>query len=170
MVAKRTNSTNSPKRPASAKDAAATSAKSTASGPSVKPDSGVVDAATAKMAGAEKLAGAMPFNAGKPSEFGEAAREPATGQAVAPPHPMVGGSTLTETNASPKVGKGNPPVSFNPGNGSLDRVRVDSSERVLDHQPGRPDLRQSELPQGGAARSGSARGFRAAGEDHPFRP
>src|SRR5689334_25442178 len=96
MVAKRTNSGNSSpsaKKPASAKDAAATSAKSTASGPSVKPDSGIADAATAKMAGAEQLGRAMPFNAGKPAEFGDAAREPVTGQAVVPPHPMVGSST-----------------------------------------------------------------------------
>src|SRR5690242_12020687 len=140
MVSKRSNpnNTNATKKPASAKDAAATSAKSTASGPSVKPDSGIADAATAKMAGAERLAGAMPFNAGKPAEFGDAAREPATGQAVVPPHPMVGSSTLTETNASPKAGKGNPPISFNPGNGSLDRVRVDSSERALTTNQGVP--------------------------------
>jgi catalase len=141
MVAKRTNSGNSStsaKKPASAKEAAATSAKSTASGPSVKPDTGIVDAATAKMAGAERLAAAMPFNTAKPAEFGEAAREPATGQTIAPPHPMVGSSTLTETNASPKAGKGNPPVSFNPGNGSLDRVRVDSSERTLTTNQGVP--------------------------------
>ena len=55
-----------------------------------------------------------------------------------PPHPMVGGSTLTETNASPKVGKGNPQLSFNPGNGPLDRVRVDSSGRVLTTNQGVP--------------------------------
>ena len=44
---------------------------------------------------------------------------------------MVGGSTLSETNASPKVGKGNPQVGFNPGSGPLDRVRVDSGGRTL---------------------------------------
>jgi hypothetical protein len=43
----------------------------------------------------------------------------------------VAGSTLTEINASLKVGSGNPQASFNPGNASLDRVRVDSGGRML---------------------------------------
>ena len=60
------------------------------------------------------------------------------GQAVEPPHPSVSGSTLTETNASPKVGSGEPPDGFNPGNGSLDRVRVDSGGRVLTTNQGVP--------------------------------
>ena len=37
-----------------------------------------------------------------------------------------------------KVGKGSPPLSFNPGNGPLDRVRVDSSGRVLTTNQGVP--------------------------------
>ena len=118
------------------KEAAATSAKSTASGPSAKPETGLVDAATAKMTGVERVASAMSFNAAKPSEFG--GEVPATGVSIDPPHPMVGGSTLTEANASPKIGKGNPQVSFNPGNGSLDRVRVDSSARPLTTNQGVP--------------------------------
>ena len=71
----------------------------------------------------------MPFNQAKPSEFGDG--PPAAGQTVDPPDPMVSGSTLTETNASPKAGKGNPQMSFNPTNGPLDRVRVDSGGRTL---------------------------------------
>ena len=78
----------------------------------------------------------MPFNKAKASEFGGA--PPATGQTVDPPDPMVSGSTLTETNASPKVGKGNPQMSFNPGNGPLDRVRVDSGGRALTTNQGVP--------------------------------
>ncbi len=89
------------------------------------------DAATAKMAAAEAAASAFPFNAAKPTEFGEAAREPATGQVVEPADPLVGASTLTETNASPKVGQGNPQLSVNPAAGPLDRVRVDSTGRML---------------------------------------
>ena len=85
----------------------------------------------AKVAGVEALAAAFPHNAAKPSEFGAAAREPAKGQAVEPADPMIGGSTLSETNASPKVGSGNPQASFNPSNGPLDRVRVDSTDRAL---------------------------------------
>ncbi len=118
--------------------AAATSARTTVSGPSHGTVESIGDAATAKLAGAESLAEAMPHNAAKPSEFGEAAREPAAGQAVEPPHPLVTGSTLTEINASEKVGRGNPQMSFNPGNGPLDRVRVDSAGRVLSTNQGVP--------------------------------
>ena len=60
------------------------------------------------------------------------------GQTVEPPHPLVSGSTLTEINASTKVGSGNPQVSFNPANASLDRVRVDSGGRVLTTNQGVP--------------------------------
>ncbi len=111
---------------------ARSSARSTISGPTAKGGANSVqDAATAKIAGTEAVASAFPFNAAKPTEFGEAAREPATGQAVEPADPVIGASTLSETNASPKVGKGNPQLSFNPANGPLDRVRVDSAGRML---------------------------------------
>ena len=118
-------------------DASKSTARSTASGPA-QGVSVVTDAATAKHAGTEAVASAFPFNAAKPSEFGERARDPAVGQAVEPPHPLVSGSTLTEINASQKVGSGNPQVSFNPGNASLDRVRVDSGGRVLTTNQGVP--------------------------------
>jgi catalase len=112
-------------------------ARSTASGPAPGV-SEVSDTATAKHAGTEAVASAFPFNAAKPSEFGERARDPAVGQAVEPPHPLVSGSTLTEINASQKVGSGNPQTSFNPGNASLDRVRTDSGGRVLTTNQGVP--------------------------------
>jgi catalase len=119
--------------------AAKSSARSTVSGPTHKIDAGAInDLATAKLAGTEAVAASFPFNAAKPSEFGDAAMEPATGQSVEPPHPMVSGSTLTETNASVKVGSGNPQMSFNPTNGPLDRVRVDSGARVLTTNQGVP--------------------------------
>ena len=70
--------------------------------------------------------------------IGEAASAPASVKAVDPPHPIVGASTLTETNASEKVGSGNPPMGFNPGNGPLDRVRVDSAGRALTTNQGVP--------------------------------
>jgi catalase len=124
-----------PKSPASRSPsgtAARSSARATVSGPSRKGGTkGVADVATAKIAGSEAVAGSFPFNRAKPSEFGEAARRPATGQSVEPPHPMVSASTLSEANASQKVGKGNPQLSHNPTNGSLDRVRVDSGGRPL---------------------------------------
>src|SRR5579871_5151950 len=114
---------------------AKSSARSTVSGPA-KTGGGVADAPTAKIVGTEKVARAFPFNAAKPSEFGDG--PPVTGQTVAPPHPMVSASTLTETNASPKTGRGNPQMSFNPGNAPLDRVRVDSGGRVLTTNQGVP--------------------------------
>ena len=124
--------------PANARAAASSSARSTMSGPSHVSTAGISDAATAKLAGAESLAESFPANAAKPSEFGAAAMTPATGQTADPPHPMVTGSTLTEINASEKVGRGNPQISFNPGNGPLDRVRVDSAGRALTTKQGVP--------------------------------
>jgi catalase len=89
------------------------------------------DRVAAKAAGQQATAAAFPFNAAKPTEFGDAARRPAQGQSVEPPQPLVSSSTLTEVNASEKVGKGNPPAGLNPTNASLDRVRVDSGGRAL---------------------------------------
>jgi catalase len=96
------------------------------------------DAAKVKDAGTEALATAFPFNAAKPTEFGDAARNPAAGQTVPPPHPSVTGSTLTETTASPKIGSGAPPDGVNPTNGPLDRVRADSGGRTLTTNQGVP--------------------------------
>src|SRR3954467_6692376 len=61
-----------------AKGIARTSARSTVSGPSSK-NKDVTDAATAKVAGTEAVAAAMPFNAAKPTEYGDAARDPTVG-------------------------------------------------------------------------------------------
>ena len=69
----------------------------------------------AKVAGVEALAAAFPYNAAKPSEFGRPCVSPpraSKGQAAEPAEPSIGGSTLSETNASPKVGSGNPQASF----------------------------------------------------------
>ena len=116
---------------------AQSSARGTVSGPTDKGGpAGIVDLATAKFAGTEALAAAFPFNAAKPSEFGD--NGAAEGQTAEPPHPMVGASTLSETNASVKAGKGNPQIATNPGNGSLDRVRVDSSGQTLTTNQGVP--------------------------------
>jgi catalase len=112
------------------KAATQTSSRSTTSGPARKSGESA-DAAIAKNAGIEALAAAFPFNTAKSSEFGSAAAEPATGQTASPHHPLVSSSTLTETNASEKVGSGAPSVGSNPNNGSLDRVRVDSGGRAL---------------------------------------
>jgi hypothetical protein len=115
-----------------AAESARSSARSTVSGPSrIVGSARASDAAEAKRLGTEAIASAFPFNAAKPSEFGDASGEPARGQALEPADPIVGASTLSEANASVKVGSGNPQISFNPGNGPLDRVRVDSGGRAL---------------------------------------
>ncbi|HWJ06952.1 MAG TPA: catalase [Steroidobacteraceae bacterium] len=80
----------------------------------------------------------MPYNPGKPAEYGEAARAPTAGTVVDAPDPSATASTLTEGLASPKVGAGEPTLGLNPTNGPLDRVRVDSAERVLTTNQGVP--------------------------------
>jgi catalase len=131
QVARKSAASKSPAQAKSGKaraGVARSSARSTVSGPAHKADAQAVnDLAAAKIAGTEAVAAMFPFNKAKPSEFEQAT----VGQSADPPHPMVTGSTLTETNASVKAGGGNPQMSFNPNNGPLDRVRVDSSGRPL---------------------------------------
>src|SRR5688500_15218461 len=93
---------------------------------------------TAKLAETQKLAAAMPYNLNKALEHGEIATCPEKGQIVEPPDPSITGSTLTETIASEKAGAGEPQLGFNAGNESLDRVRADSSGRVLTTNQGVP--------------------------------
>ena len=112
---------------AKAPPAALSTARSTMSGPSMPVPGVPVDAPARKFAGTAVLAKAMPYNVNKAAEYGAASAEPPAGATVVPPDEEVGSSTLTETNASAKVGGGVPPVSFNPTVGPLTRVRVDSS-------------------------------------------
>jgi catalase len=125
--------------PAKNSESVKTSSRSTTSGPSTKPkfvDRG--DKAAVKMAAVGELAGSMPANPNKAGEYGDAARTPKRGVQVEPGNPSATGSTLTEEITSPKVGEGAPPVGFNPTNGPLDRVRVDSGGRVLTTNQGVP--------------------------------
>ncbi len=80
----------------------------------------------------------MPYNLNKALEHGEIATCPEKGQIVEPPDPSTTGSTITETIASEKAGAGEPQLGFNAGNESLDRVRADSSGRVLTTNQGVP--------------------------------
>ena len=121
------------------------------------------------MADPAALAAAMPFNPNKAGEFGEAARKPAPGAHVEPRDPATTGSTLTETNPSPKVGSGAPPVGFNATNGPLDRVRVDSGGRVLTTNQGVPVADNQNSLKAGLARPGAARRLHPAREDHALR-
>ncbi len=95
------------------------------------------DALTAKLEATQALAAAMPHNAAKPAEHGKAATTPPAGQTVQA-NPIATGSTLTERNASDKTGDGQPRLGINPSNGPLDRVRVDSTSRVLTTNQGVP--------------------------------
>ena len=126
----------SPKKPARASSAAGSS-RSTVSGPS-RNDGGAGDALSAKAEGAQALAQAIPFNATKAGEYGNAAASPQQGQTAEPATPAVTGSTLTESNASAKVGDGKPKLGFNPESLPLDRVRVDSSNQRLTTNLGVP--------------------------------
>ncbi len=126
------------KRRPPARGSAASSARATVSGPSARAPRDSADAATRKMADAGDLAAAMPANPNKPDEFGAASRDPKEGAHAAPRDPSTTGSTLSESNPSPKVGSGAPPVSFNATNGPLDRVRADSANRVLTTNQGVP--------------------------------
>jgi catalase len=127
-----------------------TSAKSTVSAPARRDQRPTpADAAELKAAGTQELASAMPFNPTKPGEHGRGALKPQVGATAKPSDPRVTGSTLTELQASPKLGQGKPELGQNPGNLPLDRVRVDSSGRVLTTNLGVPVAdNQSSLKAG----------------------
>ena len=92
-----------------------------------------------KVAGTQDLASAFPFNPNKGAEYDpDAALAPPEGPSVKPTDPIVGASTVTELNASDKVGSGGPNIGKNPTVGPLDRVRVDSTDRALTTNQGVP--------------------------------
>src|SRR4051794_5019426 len=80
--------------------------KTTTGGPARAADA-AADVLDVKMAGTQALAQSMPYNPTKPGEYGTlAARGPEEGAHVQPPDPIVGASTVTESNSSDKVGSG----------------------------------------------------------------
>ena len=84
-----------------------------------------------KLAQTDAMVVAMPFNAAKASEHGfDSGTAPPKGATVAPESWMVTASTLSEVVTSSKVGT-KAEEGLNAGNGSLDRVRVDSSGQHL---------------------------------------
>ena len=97
------------------------------------------DLAAAKLAATNDLSAGMPFNPNKQAEHGELALHPPEG-AHLPAEPVATGSTLRETVASEKLGRGRPQeqLGTNPGNLPLDRVRVDSSDQGLTTNQGVP--------------------------------
>ncbi len=122
-------------KPAAAKAAARSTVSGSRSGTSAARGD---DAAAAKLAATNDLAAAIPFNANKAAEHGKRALQPPEGTHLPPPDLSVSGSTLSETVASAKVGRGKPQQGENPGNLPLDRVRVDSTGRGLTTNQGVP--------------------------------
>ena len=118
---------------------AATSARSTVSGPARKNKGAPTsDLPTEKLAATNALVEAMPFNPNKAAEHGSAAFSPPRGATAKPKSPVVTGSTLTENVPSAKTGSGKPNLGQNPGTLPLDRVRVDASDRPLTTNLGVP--------------------------------
>ncbi len=122
-----------PKKKASPpKTSAKAASRNTSSAPSNPSRPPSDDVLAQKTADTEALAGSIPFNANKPAEFGrDNAISPPAGVTVEPPSPIVGSSTVSESNASGKTGSGDSPEGINPLTAALDRVRVDNTGRVL---------------------------------------
>jgi catalase len=144
-MAKSSRSSKTPKK----KSTVGTS-RTTVSGPAEPDVSGAGDIVAEKAAGAQRVASAFPFNANKAAEYDpEAALAPPEGASVKPVDPVVGASTVSEVNASDKVGSGGPTIGQNPTAGPLDRVRVDSTDRALTTNQGVPIAEnQSSLKAG----------------------
>lgn len=135
MAKKKTSAPKSGVRKASgvksANSASKAAARNTASAPS-HPAPPARDALAEKAAATEALVAALPFNPNTPGEFGHAyAVAPPAGFSVGPSSPVVGSSTVSESNGSDKTGAGAPVEGANPLAAPLDRVRVDSSGRGL---------------------------------------
>ncbi len=96
-------------------------------------------ASAAKAAATEQFAASVPFNTNTACEVGrDNAVSPPTGFSVEPPSPDVGASTLSEHNGSDKTGAGDSLTGRTAMDGSLDRVRVDNTGRVLTTNQGVP--------------------------------
>jgi catalase len=134
-IKKPARDSNGPKRARSA----ATSARSTVSGPGRKAKGALPsDALVEKMEATDALVAAMPFNPNKAAEHGSAALSPPRGATAKPKSPTVTASTLTETVPSAKAGAGKPNLGLSPGTLPLDRVRTDASEQPLTTNLGVP--------------------------------
>ena len=121
------------------KQSTARNSRATVSGPAAPDSSGSGDVLAEKMAGTQDVALAFPFNPNKSAEYDpDAALRPREGPSVKRVDPIVGASTVTELNGSDKAGSGGPHIGHNPTVGSLDRVRVDSTDRSLTTNQGVP--------------------------------
>src|SRR4029434_4131162 len=92
----------------------ARNSRTTVSGPAEPDASGAGNIVAEKAAGTQDVASAFPFNPNKAAEYDpDAALAPPQGRSVTPADPVVGASTVTELNASDKVGGGGPNIGQN---------------------------------------------------------
>jgi catalase len=132
-------SKSSPRAKTASSKSTARTSRTTVSGPNKPAAPATGDIVAEKAAATRDLASAFPFNPNKASEYDpDAALAPPEGASVKPADPIVGASTVTERNESDKVGSGGPHIGHNPTVGPLDRVRVDSTGRVLTTNQGVP--------------------------------
>lgn len=121
-------------RPTAGRRATATKAAARKTvGAAAHPAPGPVgDLPAARSEDAQALAGGMPHNANKAAEHGrENAVNPPEGQHLDTNSLPATGSTLSERNASDKVGSGEPALGVNATIAPLDRVRADATGQVL---------------------------------------
>jgi catalase len=113
--------------------------RTTVSGPADPDASGAGDIVAEKAAGTQDVASTFLFNPNKAAEYNpDTTLAPPEGASVKPDDPIVGASTVSEVNGSDKVGSGGPNIGQNPTVRPLDRVRVDSTDRVLTTNQGVP--------------------------------
>jgi catalase len=127
------------KKPAAPKTTTAkAAARNTSSAPARLAPDGTADEVARRAAEVNVMAAGIHHNANKPAEYErDGAVSPPQGMTVPAPSAKATASTLSEANASDKVGTHAQP-GVNPTNGPLDRVRVDSSDQVLTTNQGVP--------------------------------
>ena len=97
------------------------------------------DDLTMKVSATQELASKIGFNTNKPFEYDPAAATaPRAGQSATSDDPLAGASTVTESQASEKVGSGGPIIGSNRTIGPLDRVRADATKRRMTTNQGVP--------------------------------
>jgi catalase len=131
------------------KNASVATVKNSDGGPAKSPRRSPSDPAAEKAAQQEALARAMPFNRNKPLEIGKQnAVSPTEGVHFTAQESRATGSTLSEAQNSEKTGT-QAAAGNNAATGSLDRVRVDSTNRGLTTNQGVPIAdNQSSLKAG----------------------
>src|SRR6478735_1643645 len=124
--------------PPASRTAGRAAARNTDSASSKGVPPGTGDRLAERVADMNATAAAMPANANKPFEYGyDNAHAPREGEGVEPPSDDVGASTLSETNASDKLGtqaRAGEPVAIGP----LDPVRTDATARRMTTNQGVP--------------------------------